>query len=319
MQLWTGGRSFRLPRRGIETMKTKKIIWTFSDLKYKTQRKVIVFCFLFFPVLLLAVFSYLPLGRMFFYSFTDWDGMSREYLPVGLGNYIKIFTDAEQFAVLKVSLYYICGTLVQTVLALYFATILSFKVKFRNFFKAAIFFPYLINGVAIGFIFLLFYRADGMLDTVLKFLGMGSLIQKWLGNPDVVNWSIVATSIWRYMGLMFVIFYGAIASISSEIYEAAEVDGANAWHKFIYIIFPGIRQVIFVNLTVNLSGALSIYEMPYIMTGGANRSKTFLMNILDTAFKYNKYGVASAMSVVLLIIILLTALFQKMVIGKEKT
>ncbi len=299
-------------------MKNKKGIWSFSDLKYKTQRKVIVFCFLFFPVLLLAVFSYLPLGRMIFYSFTDWDGMSREYSPVGIDNYKKIFTDSEQFAVLKVSVYYICGTFVQTVLALYFATILSFKVRFRNFFKAAIFFPYLINGVAIGFMFLLFYRADGMLDTVLQFLGLGSLIQKWLGNPDVVNWSIVATSIWRYMGLMFVIFYGAIASISSEIYEAAEVDGANAWHKFIYIIFPGIRQVIFVNLTVNLSGALSIYEMPYIMTGGANRSKTFLMNILDTAFKYNKYGVASAMSVVLLIIILLTALFQKAVIGKEK-
>lgn len=87
---------------------------------------------------------------------------------------------------------------------------------------------------------------------------------------------------------------GAISSISSEIFEAADVDGASSWNKFTYIILPGIRQVLFVNLVINLSGALSVYEMPYIMTGGANNSKTFLMNILDTAFKYNKYGVASA-------------------------
>lgn len=156
-----------------------------------------------------------------------------------------------------------------------------------------------------------------MLDTILTMAGMENLIRKWLGEPQIVNWSIVATSIWRYMGFMFVIFFGAIASISSEIYEAADVDGANTWHRFYYIIVPGIRQVIFVNLVINLSGALSIYEMPYIMTGGANRTKTFLMNILDTAFKYNKYGTASAMSVILLSIILMIAVLQKAVIGRE--
>lgn len=111
----------------------------------------------------------MPLGKLFFYSFTDWNGTSKNYNFVFLDNYSKLFTDYEQFAVLKVAVYYILGTLVQTILALYFATVLSFKVRFKNFFKAAIFFPYLINGVAIGFIFLLFYRADGMLDTCLNF------------------------------------------------------------------------------------------------------------------------------------------------------
>jgi multiple sugar transport system permease protein len=290
----------------------------FSDLSYKRQQRVIIICFLFISVVLLVGLTYIPLGKLVFYSFTNWDGMSRNYEMVGMKNYVKLFTDPSQFAVLKVSLYYIFGTLIQTILALYFATILSFKVRFKNFFKAVIFFPYLINGVAIGFIFLLFYRAGGMLDTFLQAIGLGGYIQKWLGNPQVVNWSIIATSIWRYMGFMFVIFYGAIASIPSEVYEAADVDGANAWHKFRYIILPGIRQVIFVNLVINLSGALSIYEMPYIMTGGANNSKTFLMSILDTAFKYNKYGEASAMSVILLSLILVIAFIQKKVVGKEE-
>lgn len=289
----------------------------FSNLKYKTQRKVIILIFLLIPVTLLLVFAYIPLGKLVFYSFTDWNGTSKNYSFVGVENYRKVFTDPEQFSVLKVSFYYILGTFVQTALALYFATILSFKVRFKNLFKAIIFFPYLINGVAIGFIFLLFYKSGGMLDTILTMAGMENLIRKWLGEPQIVNWSIVATSIWRYMGFMFVIFFGAIASISSEIYEAADVDGANTWHRFYYIIVPGIRQVIFVNLVINLSGALSIYEMPYIMTGGANRTKTFLMNILDTAFKYNKYGTASAMSVILLSIILMIAVLQKAVIGRE--
>lgn len=290
----------------------------FSDLKYKTQQKIIISAFLLIPVALLIVFSYMPVGKLIFYSFTDWNGTSRNYNFVYLDNYKELFTDYRQFSVLKVSVYYILGTFVQTILALYFAVVLSFKVRFRNFFKAAIFFPYLINGVAIGFIFLLFYRAGGMLDTFLKIVGMGGFIHKWLGDPDIVNYSIVATSIWRYMGFMFVIFYGAISSIPSEIYEAANVDGVNSWQKFTYIILPGIRQVLFVNLVINLSGALSIFEMPYIMTGGANNSKTFLMNILDTAFKYNKYGIASAMSVALLALILFMAAIQKFIIDKEE-
>lgn len=290
----------------------------FSELKHRTQQKIITIAFLLVPVLLLIVFAYMPLGKLIYFSFTNFNGTSKEYSFTGLSNYKKIFQDSDQFAVLKVSLYYILGTIVQTILALYFATILSFKVRFKNFFKAVIFFPYLINGVAIGFIFLLFYKGGGMLDTVLIALGLQDYVQKWLGNPDIANWSIVASSIWRYMGFMFVIFYGAIASISYEIYEAADVDGANAWHKFRYVIMPGIRQVIFVNVVINISGALSIYEMPYIMTGGANGTKTFLMNILDTAFKYNKYGVASAMSVVLLSLILVIAFIQKKIIGKEE-
>ena len=290
----------------------------FVDLKRKTQQRIIIVCFLLFPTTLLIVFNYLPLTQLLLYSFTDWNGTSRNFQFVGLNNYAKLWQDPEQFAVLKVSLYYIIGTLIQTALALYFATILSFRVRFKNFFKAVIFFPYLINGVAIGFIFLLFYRSEGMLDVVMQFLGLGTHIHKWLGDPHIVNWSIVAASIWRYMGFMFVIFYGAISSIPTDIYEAAAIDGVNAWQRFWFIIVPSIRQVIFVNLVINISGALSIYEMPYIMTGGANGTKTFLMNILDTAFKYNKYGVASSMSLVLLAVVLLVAVLQKLVIGKEE-
>lgn len=172
--------------------------------------------------------------------------------------------------------------------------------------------------------------------SLIDYQGMANALMKRLDRSDIRDFSAMRKNkklIEDYLRLlmticlsrfdevcelMFVIFYGAISSIPTDIYEAAAIDGVNAWQRFWFIIVPSIRQVIFVNLVINISGALSIYEMPYIMTGGANGTKTFLMNILDTAFKYNKYGVASSMSLVLLAVVLLVAVLQKLVIGKEE-
>ncbi len=289
----------------------------FSKLSYKQQRIVIIVSFLVVPLTLLATFSFLPVGNMIWYSFTDWNGYSeKEY--VGLENYITVFTDPEYFRVFGVSMYYFFATFLQMGLALYFATILSFKVRMKNFFKGVIFFPYLLNGVAIGFMFLLFFRPDGALDTVLGMIGLGDSTMHWLGNPDIINISLAGTSIWRYMGFNFIIFLGAISSISGEIYEAAEIDGANRWQQFIYIIMPSIRIIISLNLVLAISGALSAFEIPYIMTGGSNGSATFVIQTVDTAFKYGKFGLASAMAVILLIIVIIVTVLQKRFFSEEE-
>ncbi|WP_226670383.1 carbohydrate ABC transporter permease [Metabacillus litoralis] len=285
-------------------------MFKFSNLSYDAQRRFIIVLFSIVPVALLITFAYVPVMNMFYYSFTDWNGFSEKEL-VGFENYVTIFTDPEYFSVFKVSLYYFAGTFVQMGLALYFATILSFNVRFKNFFKGVIFFPYLLNGVAIGFMFLFFFRPEGTLDTVLNAFGLGAIITHWLGNPDIINISLAGTSVWRYMGFNFIIFLGAISSISKEVYEAAEIDGANRWHQFRYIILPSIRRIIELNLILAISGALSAFEIPYIMTGGSNGSKTFVIQTVDIAFKYGKVGLGSAMAVVLLIIVVLVTVIQK--------
>lgn len=288
----------------------------FSNLSYKTQRKIIIFSFLIVPLTLLIVFSFLPVANMFWYSFTDWNGYSdKEY--VGFENYKTVFVNPDYFSVFAVSLYYFFATFVQMGLALYFATILSFKIRMKNFFKGVLFFPYLLNGVAIGFMFLLFFMPDGGLDTVLTWLGLGDFTTHWLGNPDVINISLAGTSVWRYMGFNFIIFLGAISSISGEIYEAAEIDGANRWHQFRYIILPSIRIIISLNLILAISGALSAFEIPYIMTGGANGSATFVIQTVDTAFKYGKIGLASAMAVILLFIVIIVTAIQRKFFSEE--
>ncbi|QGH33884.1 ABC transporter permease subunit [Gracilibacillus salitolerans] len=288
----------------------------FSKLSYRTQRIIIIVSFLIVPLTLLATFSFLPVANMFWYSVTDWNGYSDKEF-VGLENYITVFTDPEYFRVFGVSLYYFFATFLQMGIALYFATILSFKVRLKNFFKGVIFFPYLLNGVAIGFMFLFFFRPDGALDTVLQMIGLGELTMHWLGNPDIINISLAGTSIWRYMGFNFIIFLGAISSISGEIYEAAEIDGANRWQQFRYIIMPSIRIIISLNLVLAISGALSAFEIPYIMTGGANGSATFVIQTVDTAFKYGKIGLASAMAVILLFIVIIVTVLQKRFFSEE--
>lgn len=290
----------------------------FKNLSYKTQRKVIIVAFSLIPVVLLFTFAYLPVFNMFKYSFTDWNGYSKSYDYVGLENYKTIFTDSKYFTVFKVSLYYFAGSFVQMALALYFATILSFNVRFKNFFKGVLFFPYLLNGVAIGFIFLFFFRPDGTLDTLMQSIGLGAYTQGWLLNPKIINISLAGASLWRYMGFNFIIFLGAISSIGKDVYEAAEIDGANRWHQFRHIILPSIKSIVQLNLILAISGAISAFDIPYIMTGGSNGSNTFVIQTVTTAFKYNKLGLASAMAVVLLFIVIIVTLLQRLLIKEEK-
>ncbi len=274
--------------------------------------------YLLVPLALLVTFTFIPVGNMLWYSFTSWDGLDQQKEFIGVDNYVEIFTRPEFFQVFFVSLYYIGASVVQMGLALYFATILSFKTRFRNFFKGVLFFPYLINGVAIGFVFLYLFQPGGTLDTALAAVGLGDEERFWLGDAELVNWSLAATSIWRYMGLNFVLFLGAIQSIPGELYEAAELDGASRWQQFRYIIAPGIKRIISLSFILAISGSLAVFEIPYIMTGGANGSETFVIQTVQMAFEFRQVGLASAMAVVLLVIVLVTTWIQRRVVPDEK-
>lgn len=281
------------------------------------QRSVTPWLFLVAPLALLVTFTFLPVVSMIWYGFTDWGGLGPADGFVGLDNYVDVFTREAYVEVFLVSLYYLFASVVQIVLALYFATILSFNTRFRSFFKGIIFFPYLINGVAIGFIFLYLFQPGGTLDSVLVLFGVHEPPQ-WLGDPDIVNWSLAGTSVWRYMGLNFVLFLGAIQSIPGELYEAAELDGASRWQQFIHIIVPGIRRIIGLAIILMVSGAISVFEIPFIITGGANGSMTFVIQATETAFTFRNFGLASAMAVVLLAIVLVISLIQRRVLPDER-
>jgi multiple sugar transport system permease protein len=283
----------------------------------RVWRGVTPWLFLLVPLALLIVFTYAPIANMVAYSFTDWDGVSPELHYTGAENYAELFTREDLFRVFFVSGYYLAASVVQIVAALYFATILSFNVRFRNFFKGVLFFPYLINGVAIGFVFLYFFRDGGTLDSLLSLFGHHT-DHAWLGSSTSANVSLAGVSVWRYTGLNFVLFLGAIQSIPGELYEAAELDGANRWHQFRHIIAPGIKPVLTLTVILSVSGSLSAFEIPYIMTGGATGTETFVIQTVNLAFRFNKTGLASAAAVVLLLIILLVTWLQRRLVPDDK-
>lgn len=281
--------------------------------------KLTPYLFIAAAVGMLLLLTYLPAVSMFGYSVTNWRGVGAIDADnfVGMANYVKVFTDPKIFSVFYVSLYYFVATFVQMALALYFATVLSFSTKFTNLFRGIIFFPYLLNGVAIGFVFLYFFQPGGTFDTVLAWFGVNET-PLWLGDRAVANYSLAATSVWRYTGLNFVLFLGAIQSINPELYEAAELDGASRWKQFLYIILPGIRRIVGLSFILAISGALSVFEIPFIMTTGANGTTTFVIQTMQTAFNHHNVGLASAMAVVLLLIVLIVTGIQRKFFPDEK-
>lgn len=281
------------------------------------MRVLTPYLFVAAAVSLLVLLTYIPAANMVWYSLNEWNGFGPIDQFVGLDNYVTVFTDPAIFKVFGVSLYYFAASFLQMGLALYFATILSFSTRFSNFFKGVIFFPYLMNGVAIGFVFLYLFQPGGTLDTVLGWFGMAEPPQ-WLGDASIANYSLAGTSVWRYTGLNFVLFLGAIQSIPGEIYEAAELDGANRWAQFKHIILPGIRRIIGLSFILAVAGSLSVFEIPYIMTTGANGTSTFVIQTIQTAFQFRQVGLASAMAVVLLLIVLLVTWIQRTFFPDEK-
>jgi raffinose/stachyose/melibiose transport system permease protein len=276
----------------------------------RRRRWLTPWLFLAAPLALLMTFTYVPVANLLFYSVTSWDGVSPERPYVGLDNYVELFTRPALFQVFTVSAFYLGASVLQLALALYFATVLSGRTRFRNLFKGILFFPYLINGVAIAYVFLYFFQPGGTLDSVLRLLGIHGK-HLWLGDPDLVNYSLAGVSVWRYLGLNFVLFLGAIQSIQPQLYEAAELDGANRWHQFRYLIAPGIKPILSLSVVLAVSGSLSVFEIPYIMTGGAGGSETFVIQTVKLAFTFNKVGLASAAAVVLLLIVLLLTWLQR--------
>jgi multiple sugar transport system permease protein len=272
--------------------------------------------FLLVPLTFLALFTYVPVVNMVGYSLTEWDGLSPHKEFVGLDNYTEIFTRPALFKVFLVSLYYFGASFVQLAVALYFATILSFRIKLAKLWKGILFFPYMINGVAIGFIFLFFFRPEGTLDTTLSLLGIPT--HQWLGDPDTINYSLAGVAVWRFTGLTFVLYLGAIQSIPPDLFESSEMDGASRWQQFRHIILPGIKNVVGLTAILAIAGAIAVFEIPFIMTGGANGSKTFVIQTVQMAFEFNKFGLASAMAVVLLLIVLLVTWIQRRIVPDEK-
>jgi len=278
------------------------------------QKVAVIVAFGVVPVFLLLLFTYIPFAKMIQFSFYNMSYTKNKGF-VGWDNYVKVFSKSEYVDAMLLSLYYMAGAVVQLSLALFFASVLSLeKIRGAGFFKSAMFFPFLVNGIAIGYIFKYFYTRGFVLDSVLQAIGIPlENLPYWLRDQSVNNWSLVFTSLWKYCGQNMVLFIGAIASIDPTLYEAATIDGANRWQQFCHIILPGIKTVFMLNLILSITGSLSAFEPAYVVGSmGANGTATFFIKIHQMAHVSGKVGQACAMAMVLMVLILIFTAGQRL-------
>ncbi|NOU69368.1 ABC transporter permease subunit [Paenibacillus sp. LMG 31461] len=287
-------------------------------MNYRMQQKVVIVSFLFVPVALLLLFLIYPTLQLFRYSFTSWDGYSPSFKYIGLNNYKQMLFDfPEAWHAIRNNVTYFILHAIAIPLEIIMAVLLTRALRGSAFFRFSVLMPYIINGIAVAYMFSYIYNPiNGPLNELLKAMGLESWIQSWLSDAKIVNYSLVVVSLWRYSGVHIVLFLAGLQSIPKDLYEAAEIDGANFWQQQRYVTLPGIRRVIEIILFMNVSGALLQYDIPLVMTNGGpgSASSTFGLFSLQTAFTYNNYGLASAMAVILLLMIIIFSSLQAWIV-----
>ncbi|MBP5197762.1 MAG: sugar ABC transporter permease [Lachnospiraceae bacterium] len=288
-------------------------------MKSKTKDRIYIICFLIIPVTLLVLFSYYPLTKLIQLSFTSWNGMSRDLNYVGIRNYQDIFSQKELFQTFGNNMAYVITALIQQVAGLFLAILLNSNIKMKTTFRAILFMPYIINGVAVAFMFNYMYDySNSPINFLLNKLGVESV--HFISNSYMTNFALSFISFWKYVGWTMVIYIAALQSIPGDVYEAARIDGAGFFQTVRYITLPNIKTMLEVSLLLSLNGALQVYFEPFLITkGGPNgRTATFISKSLELAYNYSKYGKAAAMGVILLIIILILVAVQNAFLKGDK-
>lgn len=254
----------------------------------------------------LLVFQAFPVLFSLYVSFTDWNLLSAP-VWVGLQNYIDLFTiDPFFFSTLRNTFLYTIYTVsLGLILALLVAMLLNQPLRGKEIFRAVFFLPVILPTASAALAWTWMYDANsGIINSFLKLLGLAPI--PWLVNTHYALWAIIIESVWAGVGFNVVIFLAGLQGISKDYYEAAEIDGANAWQKLVHITLPLLSPTTFFVVVTSIINAVQIFDLPFVMTNGgpANATQTIVMYIYSNAFRLQRMGLASAVGYMVFIIIL---------------
>ncbi len=300
------------------------------------RRKVAPYVFISPFFVLFLAFSAFPLLFSLYLSFHSWNGIGAMKF-VGLKNYTYLLTDDIFWKAVRNTIVLMFESAVpQHILALFFAFILNLGlVKFKNFFKAALFLPYLTAAIAISLLFrtLFSYRMGLLnyaLEWVTRFVPFKALLDllriglpiNWLGKAAWLKPSISMLIIWQWTGWNTILYLAGLQAIDSEYYDAARVDGANWWQVFFHVTLPMLRPMIVFAVTLSIIGSMQLFTEPLILTdqnGGASMAGyTVAMNLYQVAFSWTYFGSAAAISWVLFLMIFAFSLINLRLLGQGR-
>ena len=278
----------------------------------RTRRDFFVFLALALPnLLLIAVFAYLPLINNVYYSALDWTLGSASATVVGLGNYVTFFTSADAPEVLGTTAVFTLVTVGGSmVLGLLVALALNSKVRGTTFARSAVFAPYVLSGVGVGLVWLfIFDPGYGVLAWLLR--GIGQQSPQWINDPQLSLVMVITVYVWKNLGYCAVVYLAGLQSLPPDVMEAAALDGANGFRRFVNMSLPLLSPTMFFLLITTMLSSLQAFDLIRIMTPLGNGTSTLIYEAYLQAFgAFNRAGYSAAISVVLFAILLIITVFQ---------
>lgn len=273
------------------------------DLIFKNKKYIFLGLF---PALSLFIFFVVyPIIRSFFYGFYDWNGLSRP-IYVGLANFKAVLSDKVFWHAFRNNIFIVVISVFgQIPLGLVLAVLLNDKFRGAKFFRFIFFMPMILSTVVVGLLWSTILNSQvGIVNNLLKNIGLGSLAHDWLGESGLALYSVGFVIIWQFFGLYMIILMAALQNIPKEVFESAELDGAGGLTKLFHITLPMIWSSIMASVVLCIAGGMKTFDLVFTMTQGGPAHATDLMAIYmyNKTFETYKYGYGSAVSLVIFVL-----------------
>ncbi|MCD9024191.1 carbohydrate ABC transporter permease [Cohnella silvisoli] len=271
------------------------------------SRHLQIAMFLLPALLFYAVLLVYPVLRTFFLSLHEWNGFAGSKVEyVAFDNFKLVFEDEIFWKSLKnVMVVMLLSIAIQIPAGLFLALLLNGKWKGIRFFKAAFFMPVIMSATSISLLWkFILYPGDGLVDGLLMKMGLEDSIRAWLADPSINLYTVILICCWQGLGVVMIIFLSGLVSIPDAIKEAALIDGANRRQRLWFVTLPLIREAVAINVILLVIGTLKIFDNIYVLTdGGPNHATDVLGTFLyKEAFRNNRFGMASAIAVVMFLL-----------------
>nr|WP_289037160.1 sugar ABC transporter permease [uncultured Allobacillus sp.] len=260
--------------------------------------------------ILLLLFSLIPIGWVIYLSFTSYNVFTPPEF-VGLENYKTAFEDGDFWKALKNTFFYwIMVTPAITVISLLLAILVNQKLMGIKMYRLAFYFPVLVSVVITALLWKWMFASEGLLNYLISLIGIDAI--PWLTSENTAMISIAIVTVWQGIGYYMIIYLAGLQAISPQLYEAAEIDGAGFWRKHMSITFPLIRPIIFFVTVISTMGAFKEFTLMLVMTGGGplKSTTTLVYMVYQEAFENINFGYASAIAVLLFVVILLITILN---------
>ena len=267
------------------------------------------------------MFVLFPIVQAGHYSLFKWNGLGPLTDFVGLQNYVKAFnSDSFHIAVSNNLLIIVLSLAIQIPFSLALAVLLNRRFPGRAIFRLIFFLPYVLSEAITGIVFSLLLQPASFVDSSLTGIGLGGIIQDWLGDTNLVMYTLFFIITWKYFGFHMIILLAGLQGIPHEIEEAALIDGAGRRQAFRYVTLPLLGPTLRVSVFLSMIGALQLFDMVWVMTAGGplDASNTMAIAMFKAGFKSTQMGYGSALAVILFMFGLVVALFyQRFVLRRD--